>query len=76
MKWKLLWSGNAPHVLTLCLPDITAHDQISLDFPIHITTSNQILYVGTRLSTFIVMHAVPGFPIMRAYLVLQQHQIL
>ena len=32
MKLELLWSGTAPHVSTLCLPDVTAHGLITSVF--------------------------------------------
>jgi len=34
MKWELLQSGTVPGVSTLCLPDVTTHDQISQAFPL------------------------------------------
>jgi len=36
MKRELLLLGTAPRVSTICLPDVTAHDQISQAFPLHI----------------------------------------
>jgi len=36
LKWKLLLPGTAPRVSTICLPDVTAHDQISQAFPLRI----------------------------------------
>jgi len=39
-------SGTTPHVSTLCLPDVTARDQIPLAFSLHICIL-QILEVGT-----------------------------
>ena len=35
---ELLWSGTAPHVSILSLPDVTIHDQIIRTFPLHICT--------------------------------------
>jgi len=32
-KWELLLSDTAPRVSTICLPDVTARDQISQAFP-------------------------------------------
>ena len=50
MKWELLLSGTAPHVFTLCLPDITAHDQISQAFPLRIQIRRGNNHVFDRAS--------------------------
>ena len=34
MKWELFMSGTAPCLSTLCLPDVTACDQVSQAFPL------------------------------------------
>ena len=45
---KYKWLGTAPHVSTICLPDIIAPGQISQAFPaVFHTGSDEILAVGT-----------------------------
>ena len=44
MKWELLLLGTAPCVSTLCLPDVTARDQISQAFPLRIDILQAIKY--------------------------------
>ena len=52
MKLELLLLGTAPCVSTLCLPDVTAHDQISQAFPLQ--TSIPITGGGNGLGTRLV----------------------
>jgi len=44
MKQELLWLGSSLCVSTICLPDITTHDQISQAFPLHICLLQPITY--------------------------------